>query len=115
MQLTHDTQNGITILTLVGRLDTQSAPELEACGRSLFQDGTRKLLVDMSGIDYISSAGLRVLLVLAKEAGACSGKLSVCCLTPAVREVMAISGFDTIIPLAVDRQSALDAMQSPPA
>ncbi|NLB65852.1 MAG: STAS domain-containing protein [Lentisphaerae bacterium] len=115
MQLTHEIQNGIAILALVGRLDTRGAPELESHGRALFRDGARKLLVDMAGVDYISSAGLRVLLVLAKEADGCAGTLSVCCLTPAVLEVMTVSGFDTIIPLADDRQSALDALQSPPA
>lgn len=115
VQLSHETQNGITILTLAGRLDAQSAPELEACGRALFEDGVRKILVDMSGIDFISSAGLRVLLVLAKKAGGSGGALAVCRLTPAVHEVMTVSGFDTIIPLADDRQSALDGMQSPPA
>lgn len=113
MQLTHDTQNGIAILALAGRLDTRGAPELESRGRAIFRDGARQLLVDMANVDYISSAGLRVLLVLAKEAAACGGRLSLCCLTPAVNEVMTNSGFDTIIPLAADRQSALNTLQNP--
>ena len=115
MQLTHDTQDGIAILVLAGRLDTQSAPELESTGRARFQEGACKLLVDMADVDYISSAGLRVLLVLAKEAAACGGRFSLCCLSPAVREVMTISGFDSIIPIATDRLSALDALQNPTA
>ena len=64
-------------------------------------------MLDLTGLEYISSAGLRSLLVLAKAVKSAGGAMVLCCLTPAVREVMTISGFDNILALAADRPAAL--------
>ena len=86
------TQEG-TKLTLapVGRVDTITSPELEA---AVVVDGVDELVFDLSGVDYISSAGLRVLLASQKKMVGKSMIIKGAC--PAVKEVFDITGFSDI-------------------
>jgi anti-anti-sigma factor len=111
LKLSTEKQNEVTILNVGGRLDAGGAPELEAQGRGLIQGGAKRLLLDLAGVEYVSSAGLRSLLVLAKTAKAAGSALALCCLTAAVREVMTISGFDNILSLAADRTAAMNLLK----
>ena len=95
------------IVTIAGRLDGTGAPEVEAHCRALMEGGDVRQLLDLAEVEYISSAGLRSLLVVAKQIKAAGGVLVLCCLTPMVREVMEISGFDKILTLSADRDAAL--------
>jgi anti-anti-sigma factor len=79
-----------------GRLDTASAPSVERALLAIMAPGARVVL-DLSAITYISSAGLRVLLKAAKEARAAGGAFALAAPQPAVREVLDVSGFDRII------------------
>ena len=100
-------KNEVTTVVAGGRLDVMGAPEIEASCKKLISEGTQRLLLDMASVEYISSAGLRSLLVLAKAMKASGGTLVLCSLTAAVREVMEISGFDNILSLAADRSAAM--------
>ena len=111
MKLSTEKQGEATILNVGGRLDAAGAPELEAQGKMILLEGSKRLLLDLAGVEYISSAGLRSLLVLAKTAKAAGGALALCGLAPAVRETMTISGFDHILALAADRAAALDLLK----
>ena len=86
-----------TRLTLapVGRVDTITAPELEA---AVVLDGVEELLFDLSAVDYVSSAGLRVLLSAQKKMAAKSMKIAGA--RPAVKEVFDITGFSDIFTFA---------------
>src|SRR6266542_2680092 len=72
---------------------------------------TQELAVDMSGLDYISSAGLRVLLVMAKKVQQAKGKVALFGLVPNVREVFSVSGFDTIFSIQPDSATAVAAVR----
>ncbi|MDD2811285.1 STAS domain-containing protein [Rhodoferax sp.] len=85
----------------IGRLDTLTASAVEKSLMALLMDDVHSITMDMSELDYISSAGLRVLLVVAKAAKAKGGKLVVQLLKPTVLEVIKISGFDRIITVQV--------------
>ena len=111
MKLSTEQQGDVTILNAGGRLDAGGAPEFEAQGKALLQAGAKRLLIDLAGVEYISSAGLRSLLVLAKATKASGSALALCGLSPAVREVMTISGFDNILVLAADRPAAMDLLK----
>ena len=100
-------QNEVTTVVAGGRLDVMGAPEIEASCKRLIAEGTKRLLLDMTSVEYISSAGLRSLLVLAKAMKASGGTMVLCSLTAAVREVMEISGFDNILSLAADRPAGM--------
>ena len=111
MKLSIEKQGEVAILNAGGRLDAGGASEFETQGKTLIRDGSKRLLLDLAGVEYISSAGLRSLLVLAKAAKAAGSSLVLCNLSPAVREVMTISGFDNILVLAADRPAALDLLK----
>lgn len=105
MQIAEHREGATTVAALEGRLDTATAPATEEKLLSLLDGGA--LIADMSGVRYVSSAGLRVLLKAAKQARTKGVGFSVCGLQPAVREVFEISGFDKIIPLHGTRAEAL--------
>ena len=111
MELSVDKQNQTAIVAARGRLDAAGAPELETRCKALIQEGANRLLLDFAKVEYVSSAGLRSLLVLAKAVKSAGGALALCCLVPTVRDVMTISGFDNILPLAADRAAALDLLK----
>ena len=99
--------NDVTVVAPDGRLDAVGAPEMETAGKKLVQEGAKRLVLDLAKVVYISSAGLRCLLVLVKTVKAAGGAVVLCNLAPSVREVMALSGFDAILSLAADRSAAV--------
>ncbi|MGD9613320.1 MAG: STAS domain-containing protein [Kiritimatiellia bacterium] len=111
MELSVEKQNQTAIVAAGGRLDAAGAPELETRCKALILEGSNRLLLDLAKVEYVSSAGLRSLLVLAKAVKSAGGALALCGLVPAVRDVMTISGFDNILPLAADRAAALELLK----
>ena len=88
-------ENGKAVFTLAGRLDTATAPELEkALKESL--DGVSELALDFSGLEYISSAGLRVLLSAQKLMNR-QGKMKIAHINDIVREIFDVTGFSDIL------------------
>jgi anti-anti-sigma factor len=96
MQITSSKSGALNVATLEGRLDTATAAEAEATLIGML--AAPGMVLDMTQVRYVSSAGLRILLKLAKEAKAKGAAYSLVGLQPAVREVFEISGFDKIIP-----------------
>lgn len=82
-------------LRLQGRLDTTTAPELEAALKASL-DGITKLTLDMTGLEYLSSAGLRVLLYAQKTMSK-QGEMIVANVSESVLEVFEITGFADIL------------------
>lgn len=87
-------------LALSGRLDGLSSPELEQQVTALIASGVRTLVFDLAGLDYVSSAGLRVFIIAAKKLKAIGGAARFTALTPAVRDVFHISGLLTALGVA---------------
>ena len=108
----HDT---IRILALAGRLDTETAGDLELTLQDLLGAGERHLLIELDRIGYVSSAGLRVLLGLAKQLDGGKGSLRLCGLSPAVRQVFDVAGFGRLFAIFPDRAAALGDAPKPPA
>ncbi|NPA25061.1 MAG: STAS domain-containing protein [Deltaproteobacteria bacterium] len=86
-------------LALKGRLDAISADDFSRKVAEATAEGARHLLVEMSDLDYISSAGLRVILTAAKQLKKLGGELKLAALQENVATVFKISGFDKIIPI----------------
>jgi len=107
MEIKTAKQGDITVVTLAGRFDAQSAGQVDASLQPLLQQGGQKLLVDMGGVEYVSSAGLRVLLATAKKTSALGGRLALCGLQPYVREVFDVAGFTSIFQIMPDAATAL--------
>jgi anti-anti-sigma factor len=85
----------------VGRLDGANAATHEQALLALVSDGLQNLTVDLSELEYISSAGLRVLLVAAKAARSKGGGVVLKSPRPAILEVLKISGFDKILQVQI--------------
>jgi len=99
--------NGLAVVSLKGRLDINTHGQLEAELNALAGKGQTKVLVDVKDLDYISSAGLRVLLSGAKQFKKINGTIALASLAPTVRQVFEISGFSSIFPLYASREEAL--------
>ncbi len=96
-----------TVVGVEGRIDTTNAAGFELKMMELVDAGASKLLLDCSGLNYISSSGLRVFLVLQKKMGTLKGQLRICSLQPVIREIFDISGFSTILSVFPDQDSAV--------
>lgn len=105
--IVHD---GVQQVTLAGRLDSATTSGLEKSMQPLFETAGNRTLIDFSGLNYVSSAGLRVVLMAAKRAKQSQGRLVLCGLLPHVREVFEISGFLKILEVADDRTAALSRL-----
>ena len=81
----------LVTLEITGRLDTTTAPNLESVINELSQD-TKELIFDMSGVEYISSAGIRVLLGAYKKMNTNQGKIRIEKANDIVREVFEMTG-----------------------
>ncbi len=97
------------ILTLHGRVDSAVAKGFEDAVLGGFEDGN-KVIIDFSTLDYISSAGLRVILMAAKRLKASSGALHLCGMKPHIKEVFDISGFSSMLSIKENRAEALKGL-----
>lgn len=98
------------ILDPEGRLDSISAKDFEEKVRGYIDGGEKSILLDFSMVDYISSAGLRVVLTLARHQQEKNGNLAICSLVGAVKDIFRVSGFDAIVDIYVDRESAISKL-----
>lgn len=96
MEIKEIKKNQVTVLMVEGRLDSGTSGTLEKNLISAIEAGEKNLVLDFTGMDYISSAGLRVLLMAAKKTNKLGGMLVLSALNPNVREVFDIAGFTNI-------------------
>ena len=106
---TEEFDEGVIIL-LSGRLDATNSHVLEEILEELFDDGHDVLLFDLAQLRRISSAGLRVLLLAARETQTLGGVAVVCGLDERVRRKFAVVGFDKVIAVHGSIEEALDAL-----
>ncbi len=106
MQLDSEQQQGVLILKPSGRLDSNTAQQFE---KDLLAqlDNNPQVVLDLAGLDYVSSAGLRVLLIAAKQVKQKAGSLALCALQDSIRQVFEISGFLSILTVCDSREEAL--------
>src|SRR5690606_561953 len=112
MKLTMDKMDGMLIACPQGVVNSANAEQFEAELMAQVDKGERRVVLDLGRLDYISSAGLRVVLLVAKQLRQVQGELVLCELKPHVREVFEISGFLTIFPVAASREAAAAAFKT---
>ena len=96
MEITETKAADVMTIALKGRLDAATSKTTEDRILKTIESGERRLVLDLGGLSYVSSVGLRVLMVTAKRMKSVQGKLAVCSLQPSVKEVFEIAGFLTI-------------------
>ncbi|MGC2411800.1 MAG: STAS domain-containing protein [Stellaceae bacterium] len=111
MEFAQEQAGEVAIVKLAGRLDSSAAQPAEERFEKMLGSATPHLAIDLSRLDYISSAGLRVLLVVAKKVQQANGKMVLFGLLPNVREVFAVSGFDKIFAIQSDAAAAVAALR----
>ncbi|HOC30671.1 MAG: STAS domain-containing protein [Armatimonadetes bacterium] len=99
MNATTRTENGRLVIAVTGRLDSITSPEFDAQAVEWKAEPRNIAVLDASGLEYISSAGLRSLLALAKRLMDDNSQLVVCGARGLVEEVLRMSGFDKLIPM----------------
>ncbi|MEA4890106.1 MAG: STAS domain-containing protein [Clostridiaceae bacterium] len=110
MNIKETKKNKVTVLVVEGRIDSTTSAELEKKLISLIEtDGVKDIAMDFTAMDYISSAGLRVLLMAAKKAGKLGGKAVLAGLNANVKEVFDISGFSNILSIYTSQEEAVKA------
>ncbi len=112
MDIQSNEAGGCTLFTVTGRLDASSAASAEATLAGAVEGGATRLVLNLASLDYISSAGLRVLLATAKRVARQSGKLVLCELQSGVREVLAISGLLSVFAVVDTQAEALSMAAS---
>ncbi|MDR3054701.1 MAG: STAS domain-containing protein [Zoogloeaceae bacterium] len=107
MLVSYEEAGEVQIAAIEGRINGSNADELEETLLALLNKGSQKLVLDFSGVDYISSAGLRVVLLIAKQTAAASGTLVLCGMQAGVFEVFEMCGFVDILNIDDTRATAL--------
>lgn len=106
MEISLQEQDGFQIISVEGRLDASTAPLLQSRFEDALTPGNNSFVVDLRDVDYVSSGGLRVLLVMTKKVRAQGGGIVLAQLHPFVEDLLMMSGFHTLIPAAATREDA---------
>ena len=108
MDVDFKSQGDTLIATVQGRVDTVSAPAFEKALSTALEGDARLLVVDLSALSYISSAGLRVFLSLAKKLKAKGAGIRLAAAQGSVRKVFEVSGFFSLFNHFDTREAAID-------
>ena len=112
MEIQTERNSGTLIAKAEGRIDGVNARDFEEALKAAISADDSTVVMDLQGLSYISSAGLRVILLIAKTLRKRNAELMLCSLSDPIREVFEISGFDKIIPVHASREQALAAIAS---
>ena len=111
MELGEQRDGEILVLVPQGRIDSANAAAFERSVLGHLEAGSRAVLLDFGSLAYISSAGLRVVLVAAKRVKAVGGRFGLCALSDNIREVFEVSGFSSILDIWSDRAAGIAGMR----
>ena len=95
------------VISLVGRIDASNSKDLEEQCLELISSGETKMVFDLTEVNYVSSAALRVFLLAAKRISAAKGSVRLCGLSTTLKDVFDISGFSKLFVITVTLQEAL--------
>lgn len=93
MEITEEKRGEVMIVALSGRLDAVTSPDVEKRLLALIAQGNVRLALDLSGLSYISSLGLRVLMAVAKQVQTGGGRLALAAFSNTVQEIFKLAGF----------------------
>ena len=111
MEVTTERHAGVPSILLSGRIDGANARQFEETIRNVIEDGDSAVIVDIEKLVYISSAGLRAMLMTAKGLWRRDARLAPCSAQDVVRAAFAMSGFDKIVAIHRSRADALAALR----
>ena len=110
MEIVEEKLGFVMALALRGRLDATSSKAFEDRLLALIDAGESRLILDLEQLAYVSSVGLRVLILAAKRLKTTNGAIVVCSLQPTIQQVFEIAGFTTLFAVYGTRDDALAAV-----
>ena len=111
MQITTTNEAGASVIRVEGSMDAISVAEFDAEWKKVIEEGSTRVVVEMGGLEYISSAGLRGILMLAKTTKMKGVALAFAGMRDMVSDMFKLSGFLTILSVHPDVPSALSALK----
>lgn len=111
MTVTTERNGDVLITKTEGRVDGTNAKDFQVLLEDAIDANESAVLLDLEQLSYISSAGLRVILLIAKSLRNQKAKFAACSLSAPIREIFEISGFDKIIPIHDSQAEALAALR----
>ncbi|MDR3376386.1 MAG: STAS domain-containing protein [Ancalomicrobiaceae bacterium] len=110
MLISDSSKKGVAVVSVMGRIDSTSSGELEKRLTSLLQRGEKRLILDLSDVDYMASAGLRVLLSTSKKSTALESRLVLAAPNEFIRQILTMTGFISYFSVFDDITAAVAAM-----
>lgn len=108
MEIVESMQNDCNVFKLTGNLTSSTSSELEKKIFDAIDHGTRNIILDFKDLEYISSAGLRVVVKTTKNLKQSEGALVLCSMQDYVREVFEIAGFDSFLTIVPTLDNAME-------
>ena len=112
VQVKWERKDGILIAMLIGHIDSSNADRFQRIVESGIDSEDQALILDFERVFFISSAGLRISLIISRKFNELGKKFGVCTLSDPIRNVLAISGFDQIIPIYESQAAAINAFEA---
>ena len=112
VQVKWERKDGILIAMLIGHIDSSNADRFQRIVESGIDSEDQALILDFERVFFISSAGLRISLIISRKFNELGKKFGVCTLSDPIRNVLAISGFDQIIPIYDSQAAAINAFET---
>ena len=112
MEITWKDKDNVTIVRLAGRLDITQSDDFENAVVSSLQNNPRDLLINLSGITYMSSSGIRALLAIYRQSRALERSMLICDPSPAVKKILDVVDIDQIFQIYDREEQAIAALQS---
>jgi anti-sigma B factor antagonist len=109
MEIQKDVYKRVSVITVKGRVDSSTADQFEAAVTDELKSGQRNLVFDLSEVDFLSSAGLRILVMSRKEAQKGGGVVRLAKPSPRVKETLEIAGLDVLFEAYPSREEAIAA------
>lgn len=107
MEINKTTYRRVTVISVSGRIDSSTADEFDASVASTLEDGQRNLIFDLSQVDFLSSAGLRILVTTRKEAMKGGGAVRLAQPSDRVKDTLEIAGLDVLFEYFASREEAI--------
>lgn len=107
MELSTMEYKRVAVVTVSGRVDSVTSTELETALRALVEKGTTNLVLDLSGVDFLSSSGLRVMVTTRKALKGAGGEVVIAQPSDRVRETLELAGLDVLFTTHPTRESAV--------
>lgn len=112
MEIAEKMVEEVIIISISGRIDTITSKDLDAKLNEIIDGKTRKVIIDLAMVDYISSVGLRVLLAALKREKQNQGSMPLISLQPFVQNVFKITGLDNIFQIFPNEEAALESLSN---